>query len=120
MSTVTRIYASAFLLNGDGTLGQSSGRWFKPQMTIGETESFTSKIRLSGEPDCQWCENVIIFANIFNEDTGKVEEVPHMRWNSFEDFKQEYLLNKNIPGCRFIEDEYTKNNYKYLLDYADI
>ena len=120
MSTVTRIYASAFLLNGDGTLGQSSGRWFKPQMTIGEMEDFTSSIRLSGEPDCQWCELVVLFAQIENADTGKVEEVPHMRWNSFDEFKKEYINKECIPSNRIIEDEYTKNNYKYLLDYADI
>ena len=119
MATLTKFYVEAFLLNGDCTLGPSDGKLFKPQCTIADIEEFTSKIRLSGEPDCQWCELVIGFANIANED-GKCEEVPHMRWNSFDDFKKEYLIDNNIPGCRFVEDESTKSNYKYLLDYADI
>ena len=116
----TKIYIKAFLLNGDGTLGPSSGKWFRPQITNEEMESFTSKIRLSGEPDCQWCELVVVFSNILNADTGKIEEVPHMKWESFEDFKQEYFIDRNIPGCRFVEDESTRKNYQYLLDYADI
>ena len=120
MSDVTKIYVEGFLLNGDGTLGMSNGKWFKPQMTIEEMESFTSSIRLSGEPDCQWCELVVLFASIHNVDTGKDEIVPHMRWNNFDDFKREYINKECIPGSRFITDESTRNNYKYLLEYADI
>ena len=117
---ITKIYVEGFLLNGDGTLGQSSGKWFKPQVTIEDVEKFTSSIRLSGEPDCQWGELVVVFSNILNADTGDIEETPHMRWNSFDAFKKEYICKEGIPGCRFIEDESTKSNYKYLLEYADI
>ena len=119
MATLTKIYIEAFLLNGDCTLGPADGKWFHPQITIEEMEDFTSKIRLDGEADCKWCELVIGFAKIANEN-GVQEEVPHMRWSSFEEFKKEYIEEKNIPGSRFIEDESIKNNYKYLLDYADI
>jgi hypothetical protein len=118
MAEITRVYSEAFLID-EGALGESARKWFKPNVSIKDIEDFTSSIRLAGSPASQWCELVILFAKIENAD-GNVEEVPHMRWDSFDEFKQEYLIDKNVPGSRFIEDESTKENYKYLLDYADI
>ena len=117
MANLTRVYSEAFLID-EGALGESARKWFGQQLKVEELEKFRSSIRLSGSPASQWCEIIIVFANVLNADTGKIEEVPHMRWDSFDNFKKEYLIDKNVPGSRFIEDESTRSHYQYLLDYA--
>ena len=117
MADLTRVYSEAFLID-EGTLGESARKWFEPQLSVDGFESFRSSIRLSGSPASQWCEVVVLYASIYNEDLKKFEEVPHALWRSFDEFKQEFIIDKRIPNSRFIVDETTKSNYQHVLKYA--
>ena len=119
MADLTKVRVEAFLIDEE-CLGESMRKWFYPTLNIEDFENFRSSIQLTGSPASQWCELIIVFAKIFNEDTQEFKEVPHMLWRDFDEFKKEYLIDKNIPGCRFITDESIKNQYQYMLEYADI
>ena len=113
MNKFKRIYVESSSLNEDHTLKEIKGISLDHQITIDEFENILPKIALSFDaPEEMRCERVVIIFSVFDEDTGKYEDIPRMKWESFEDFRQEYFINKSIPSYRFVDAE-----WRYQLDY---